>query len=208
MGFDMNGEINWVNLESVQARLDAAARERESAEMLRQILWAYYITLAEDADASGDEAGRRAASLKMLELFKGEPGYLLAEMIATLGAGPAGGVRSVGGRLASTIGGEAMDAVAFARIRAAFERNGGKILQGGEVDAYLTYRGAEGLTDNAVQMSPQSWVSDLSGQPLEHFVFTASVYDGVFLAKFVQDTRSETRINEVVGVVPNNARTL
>ena len=63
------------------------------------------------------------------------------------------------GQLASTIGGQPINAADLARMRAAFERNGGVILQGPQVDAYLLMRarqmGASNvgeLTDNARQI--------------------------------------------------------
>jgi hypothetical protein len=54
--------------------------------------------------------------------------------------------------LASTISGRPMDEALFARIKAAFERNGGKIFQGPDYDRYLEMRGAEAITDNAKQV--------------------------------------------------------
>lgn len=51
--------------------------------------------------------------------------------------------------LASEIGGEAMDPAKFARIKAAFTKNGGVIDQGADAQAYLRMRNAEGLTFDA-----------------------------------------------------------
>lgn len=53
--------------------------------------------------------------------------------------------------LASTISGRPVDEALLARIKAAFERQGGKILQNADVDRYLAMRGAEAVTDNAKQ---------------------------------------------------------
>jgi hypothetical protein len=61
--------------------------------------------------------------------------------------------------LASTIGGEAINAAEFAKIKAAFEKNGGSILQNADVDAYLLWRAKQmgasnvgGLTHNAKEI--------------------------------------------------------
>ena len=51
--------------------------------------------------------------------------------------------------MASEIAGEAMDPARFAKIKAAFTRNGGVIDQGADAQAYLRMRGAEGLTFDA-----------------------------------------------------------
>ncbi|HWA28927.1 MAG TPA: hypothetical protein VG734_24965 [Lacunisphaera sp.] len=137
------------------ARIQREYRDRQN-EQMRQIMMGYYVLLMEYGDQVGNKDIVREGALGTIALLKGTPGFIAADMIATLGAGPAGaaerGMLRGGAGLASTIGGEAMDAALFARIKAAFERNGGKILQGSEVDGYLTYRGAEGLTDNAVQV--------------------------------------------------------
>ena len=60
---------------------------------------------------------------------------------------------------ASTIGGQPIDAAALARMKAAFERSGGTILQGADIDEYLLWRARQmgasnvgGITDNAKQV--------------------------------------------------------
>jgi hypothetical protein len=61
--------------------------------------------------------------------------------------------------LASTIGGDAIDPADLARMKAAFERSGGSILQDADIDAYLRYRAEQmgasnigGITHNAKEM--------------------------------------------------------
>jgi hypothetical protein len=62
-------------------------------------------------------------------------------------------------------------------MKAAFERNGGKILQGPEVDAYLKWRGVEAVTDNAGQILHSSNPS--RSAVFEEFIHTSQHRRGV-----------------------------
>ena len=61
-------------------------------------------------------------------------------------------------------------------MRAAFERNGGKVLQSAEVDRYLQFRGAEGVTDNAYQILLRCDAS--RSAVFEEFIHTAQYRRG------------------------------
>ena len=80
--------------------------------------------------------------------------------------------------LASTIEGGAINPADLARMQSAFERNGGKILRNAEVDGYLRFRGAEGVTDNAKQILLRSDAS--RSAVFEEFIHTAQHRTGRF----------------------------
>jgi len=76
----------------------------------------------------------------------------------------------------STIAGEGMDPALFARMKAAFERQGGRILQGGDVEGYLRAIGAEGSTSNAKFI--QLRVNPSTSAVYEEFIHTAQMRAG------------------------------
>ena len=76
----------------------------------------------------------------------------------------------------STIAGEGMDPALFARMKAAFERQGGRILQGGDVEGYLRAIGAEGSTANAKFI--QLRVNPSTSAVYEEFIHTAQMRAG------------------------------
>jgi hypothetical protein len=80
-------------------------------------------------------------------------------------------------RLGSKIQSDPIDPVQFARMKAAFERGGGKVLQGEEVDTYLRWRQVEGLTDNAKQILLPSAPS--RSAVFEEFLHTAQHRTGM-----------------------------
>ncbi|WP_089936458.1 hypothetical protein [Candidatus Entotheonella palauensis] len=80
--------------------------------------------------------------------------------------------------LASTIEDEPMDPVRFARMKAAFERHGGRILQSSEIDRYLQLRRVEGITDNAKQILLP--LSPSCAAVFEEFIHTAQHRMGRF----------------------------
>jgi hypothetical protein len=73
--------------------------------------------------------------------------------------------------LRSTINGGPIDPADLARMRSAFESNGGKILTGPDVDGYLRFQGAEGVTDHAKQFMLRSDAS--RSAVFEEFIHTA-----------------------------------
>ncbi|MDH3598499.1 MAG: hypothetical protein OEU26_02535 [Candidatus Tectomicrobia bacterium] len=91
-------------------------------------------------------------------------------------------------QLASTIVDEPIEPVLFARMKAAFERHGGRIIQSAEIDRYLQVRGAEGITDNAKQILLPTRPSGAA--VFEEFIHTAQHRTGRF-----------TRLVEQVGNV-------
>ena len=78
--------------------------------------------------------------------------------------------------LFSTIEGGPISPADLARMQSAFERNGGKILQ--NVDGYLRFRNAEGVTDNAKQFLLRSDAS--RSAVFEEFIHTAQHRTGRF----------------------------
>lgn len=63
-------------------------------------------------------------------------------------------------------------------MQSAFERKGGKILQNADVGAFLRFRGAEGVTDNAEQILLRSDAS--RSAVFEKFIHTAQHRTGCF----------------------------
>lgn len=82
--------------------------------------------------------------------------------------------------LASTISGRPVDEALLARIKAAFERQGGQIVQNADVDRYLRMRGAEAVTDNAKQFLLTSRPS--TSAVFEELIHTAQHRTGKFNA--------------------------
>jgi hypothetical protein len=82
--------------------------------------------------------------------------------------------------LASTISGRPMDEKLFARIKAAFERQGGIFLQSADVDRYLKMHGAEAITDNAKQILFPS--RPTTSAVFEELIHTAQFRTGKFNA--------------------------
>jgi hypothetical protein len=85
--------------------------------------------------------------------------------------------------LASTIGGEPIDAAEFARMKAAFEKNGGSILQNADIDAYLAWRAKQrgasnvgGVTHNAKEILLPTNVTRTA--VFEEFIYTAQFRTG------------------------------
>jgi hypothetical protein len=80
--------------------------------------------------------------------------------------------------LTSTIADEPIEPALFMRMKAAFERHGGRILQSAEIDRYLQSRGAEGITDNAKQILLPTRPS--CAAVFEEFIHTAQHRTGRF----------------------------
>ncbi|GIW86679.1 MAG: hypothetical protein KatS3mg108_1003 [Isosphaeraceae bacterium] len=117
-------------------------------------------------------------------LLAGAKGALRARKGLSPGSGGRNApVRAPGRGLASTIGGQPIDAAALARMRAAFERSGGTILQGADIDEYLLWRARQmgasnvgGLTDNAKQILLPT--NPLRSAVFEEFIHTAQYRTG------------------------------
>ena len=78
--------------------------------------------------------------------------------------------------LFSTIAGEGMDPALFGRMKDAFERQGGRILQGGDVERYLMQAGVEGSTANAKLIQLRNYPS--TSAVYEEFIHTAQMRAG------------------------------
>ena len=90
----------------------------------------------------------------------------------------------------STIDGAPINPADLARMKAAFEKNGGKILMNKDVDGYLKYHGAEGVTDNATSMMLRSDAS--RSAVFEEFIHTAQHRTGRYNAT-IEATKSNAR---------------